>query len=68
MIWTVQSHKISFMVADASVPETLRLANINKAMSLLAVTSDDTVNLEIAITAKSLVPKLHLDYAPSSIL
>ncbi len=53
-----RSHKIPFMVADASVPETLRLANIHKASSLLAVTSDDTVNLEIAITAKSLVPKL----------
>lgn len=53
-----RSHKIPFVVADASVPETLRLANIHKAASLLAVTSDDTVNLEIAITAKSLVPQL----------
>ncbi|MEM9164013.1 MAG: NAD(P)-binding protein [Cyanobacteria bacterium P01_F01_bin.4] len=53
-----RSQKIPFFVADASVPETLNMANIDKAASVLAVTSDDTVNLEIAITAKSLAPCL----------
>jgi voltage-gated potassium channel Kch len=54
----VRSQQIPFLVADASVPETLRMANIHRASSLLAVTSDDMVNLEIAITAKSLEPRL----------
>ncbi|NEP16567.1 MAG: potassium channel protein [Leptolyngbya sp. SIO4C1] len=53
-----QSQKTPMLIADASVPATLRSANIQKAASLLAVTSDDTVNLEVAITAKSLVPRL----------
>lgn len=53
-----RSQKIPFFIADASVPESLNMANIQKAASVLAVTSDDTVNLEIAITAKSLAPHL----------
>ncbi|MEM8810604.1 MAG: NAD-binding protein, partial [Cyanobacteria bacterium P01_G01_bin.38] len=53
-----RSQKFPFLVADASVPETLNMANIRKAASVLAVTSDDMVNLEIAITAKSLAPRL----------
>lgn len=53
-----RARRVPLLVADASVPETLRLANIHRARSLLAVTSDDTVNLEIAITARSLAPRL----------
>ncbi|NET32646.1 MAG: potassium channel protein [Cyanothece sp. SIO1E1] len=54
----VRNQKIPFLIGDASVPDTLRIANIHKATSVLAVTSDDTINLEIAITAKSLEPHL----------
>jgi voltage-gated potassium channel Kch len=57
-IGVARSQRISVLLGDASVPETLRTANIKRAASLLAVTSDDTVNLEIAITAKSLEPRL----------
>lgn len=50
--------KIPVIIDDASLPETLNAANIATASALLAVTSQDTVNLEIALTAKSLMPKL----------
>ncbi len=53
-----RNQKIPFLIGDASVPDTLKAANIHKAASLLAVTSNDTVNLEIAIIAKSLAPRL----------
>ncbi|MEM9005386.1 MAG: NAD-binding protein [Cyanobacteria bacterium P01_F01_bin.86] len=50
--------KIPVINDDASLPETLNAANITTAAALLAVTSHDTANLEIALTAKSLMPKL----------
>ncbi|NER82343.1 MAG: potassium channel protein [Leptolyngbya sp. SIO1D8] len=50
--------KIAVMIDDASLPEALNAANIASASALIAVTSHDTANLEIALTAKSLVPKL----------
>ena len=53
-----RSLKIPVIVDDASLPETLNSANITTASALLAVTSDDMANLEIALTAKSLVPQL----------
>ncbi|MGK7891756.1 MAG: TrkA family potassium uptake protein [Leptolyngbyaceae cyanobacterium] len=55
---TARNHKIPVVIGDASVPETLKSVNIHKAKSLLAVTSNDMVNLEIAITAKSMEPRL----------
>ncbi|NEQ97203.1 MAG: potassium channel protein [Cyanothece sp. SIO2G6] len=55
---TARNHKIPFVIGDASVPETLKTVNIHKAKSLLAVTSNDMINLEIAITAKSMEPRL----------
>ena len=53
-----RNQKIPFILGDASLPDTLKAANIDKAVSLLAVTSNDTVNLQIAILAKSLAPRL----------
>lgn len=53
-----RSQKIPVLVGDATVPEILQMANVERAAALLAVTSDDTVNLEIAISAKSLAPGL----------
>ncbi len=50
--------KIPVIIDDASLPEALNAAHIHTAAALLAVTSHDTANLEIALTAKSLVPKL----------
>ncbi|MGF1521196.1 MAG: potassium channel family protein [Leptolyngbyaceae cyanobacterium] len=53
-----RSLNIPVIIDDASLPETLNAANIATAAALLVVTSHDTVNLEIALTARSLVPKL----------
>lgn len=43
---------------DASLPSTLESANLQSAAALIAVTSDDVSNLEIALTAKGLHSKL----------
>lgn len=53
-----KARQIPVIVGDASVTEMLLMANLEKAEALLAVTSDDATNLEIAITAKSIVPHL----------
>lgn len=55
---TVHALKIPVIHGDASMATTLEAANINRAEALLAVTSNDTVNLEIALTAKGIAPKL----------
>ncbi len=54
----VRSQGIPVIQEDASFSATLSAANVQRAAALLAVTSDDTVNLEIALSAKSLAPKL----------
>lgn len=55
---SIRALKVPVITGDASLPDTLNVANIATASALLAVTSYDTVNLEIALTAKSLAPKL----------
>jgi Trk K+ transport system NAD-binding subunit len=55
---TVRSMGIPVLQGDASLSATLKAANVHRAEALLAVTSDDTANLEIALSAKSLTPKL----------
>jgi len=55
---TAQSLKIPVIQGDANLTETLRAANVDRAEAIVAVTSDDTMNLEIALTAKALVAKL----------
>lgn len=57
-ISTVRSQKVSVILADASLPQTLKAANIERASALLAVTDVDMINLEIALTAKELSPKM----------
>lgn len=54
----VRSQGIPVIHGDASLSATLTAANIQKAEALLAVTSDDTANLQIALSAKNLTPKL----------
>jgi voltage-gated potassium channel Kch len=49
---------VPIVLEDASLSATLQAANINKAQALLAVTSNDMANVEIALTAKALAPKL----------
>jgi Trk K+ transport system NAD-binding subunit len=59
-ISTVRSQKVSVILADASLPQTLKAANIQSAIALLAVTDTDMSNLEIALTAKELKPKMSI--------
>jgi Trk K+ transport system NAD-binding subunit len=54
----VRAMGIPVIHGDASLSATLTAANVQRAEALLAVTSDDTINLEIALSAKSLVSKL----------
>ncbi|MGI0487931.1 NAD-binding protein [Pantanalinema rosaneae CENA516] len=55
---TVRSLKVPVIQGDASLPAILKAAHFEQSQGLLAVTSDDTANLEIALNAKSLNPKL----------
>ncbi|MCL1474483.1 potassium channel family protein [Argonema antarcticum] len=55
---TVRSSGVPVILGDASLSANLKAANLQKADALLAVTSDDMANLEIALTAKGIMPKL----------
>jgi voltage-gated potassium channel Kch len=54
----VRAQGIPVIQGEASLSATLTAANVERAEALLAVTSDDTANLQIALSTKSLVPKL----------
>lgn len=54
----VRSQRVPVILADAKLPMTLTTANIQRAAALLAVTSDDLTNLEIALTAREFRPNL----------
>ena len=53
-----RSMKVPVIQGDANLAATLQAAHISRAAALIAVTSDDAVNLEIALTAKGMAPKL----------
>jgi Trk K+ transport system NAD-binding subunit len=55
---TARALKIPVIQGDARLSSTLESARLCHADALLAVTSNDTANLEIALTAKGLAPKL----------
>jgi voltage-gated potassium channel Kch len=55
---TARSLGVPVILEDARLPDTLKAANINHAESILVVTSDDMVNVEIALTAKAISPKI----------
>ena len=55
---TARSWGVPLIIGDASLPATLKAANLDRAAALLAVTSNDTANLEIALNAKGLTPKV----------
>ncbi len=52
--------KIPVIQGQANQSSTLQMANITGARALLAVTGNDIANLEIALTAKDLVPHFPL--------
>ncbi|MGL5881529.1 MAG: potassium channel family protein, partial [Xenococcaceae cyanobacterium] len=49
---------VPIILEDASLSATLKTANIQRAAALITLTSNDTTNLEIALTAKALSPQL----------
>ncbi|MEN9519492.1 MAG: hypothetical protein RLZZ381_2080 [Cyanobacteriota bacterium] len=57
-IRAARSQGIPVFIEDASMPSSLKAVNVTKALSLIAVTSHDTTNLEISLTAKALAPYL----------
>ena len=48
--------RIPVILEDASISSTLKAVNVKDAASIIAVTSADTTNLEIALTAKAIAP------------
>jgi Trk K+ transport system NAD-binding subunit len=54
----VRSQKIPVIQGDTTLPTSLKAANLEHAQAVLAVTSTDTVNLETALNAKGLNPKV----------
>ncbi|RAQ41549.1 potassium channel protein [Arthrospira sp. O9.13F] len=59
-ISTVRSLRIPFVEGDASLSSILESVNVQQAEALLAVTSDDTANLEIALSARAIAPHLRM--------
>ena len=57
-VTTAREMSIPVILADASFRATLQRSNIDTATSVLAVTSDDATNLEIALKAKALAPNI----------
>ena len=55
-IHSARSKGIPVIIEDASISSSLKAVNIKRAISLIAVTSRDTTNLEISLTAKALAP------------
>ncbi len=54
----VRSLRVPVIIGDASLACTLQDAHIASARALIAVTSDDVANLEIALTAKGIAPRI----------
>ncbi|MEC4893053.1 MAG: NAD-binding protein [Oscillatoria sp. PMC 1051.18] len=57
-IHSARSLCVPVIIEDASLLSSLQAANLPKAEALLAVTSNDMVNVEIALCARAIVPKL----------
>jgi len=55
---TARGMGIPVILADASFRTTLQISNIDTANAVLAVTNNDAINLEIALKAKGLAPKI----------
>ncbi|WP_071189336.1 NAD-binding protein [Trichormus sp. NMC-1] len=55
---TARGMSIPVIIADASFRTTLQTSNIDTAAAVLAVTNNDATNLEIALKAKCLKPKI----------
>src|SRR4029077_19234708 len=49
-----RARNLPILVADAQLPEVLSQVRLDTARSIVVATSDDLVNLEIALTARTL--------------
>ena len=57
---TLRSMGVPVVFGDATLPETLTAAQIERARSLVAATDDDVADLLTAVTARSLHPDLRI--------
>ncbi len=57
---TADALKIPVVRGDASLSPTLESVNIKQAEALLAVSSNDMANLEIALSARALAPQIRV--------
>ncbi len=55
---SVRSLGIPIILEDATLAETLQAAHLEGANGIIVVTSNDMINVEIALTAKALIPKI----------
>jgi Trk K+ transport system NAD-binding subunit len=55
---TARSLGVPVIVEDARVCDTLKVANVQTAAALITVTSDDLIDLEIALTGRAIAPKV----------
>jgi Trk K+ transport system NAD-binding subunit len=55
---TARSLGVPIILEDARLEATLKAANIDRAEAIIVVTSDDLVNVEIALTAKAVAPRI----------
>ena len=53
----VKARKVPVIVADARMASTLQTVNAHQATAVIVVTSEDNINLEIALTVRSLSTK-----------
>lgn len=51
---------IPVIIEDGRLVSTLKAANIQRSQSLLVVSNSDMINVEIALTAKAITPKLSI--------
>jgi voltage-gated potassium channel Kch len=55
---TARGAGIPVIYADASFSATLKVANLDSAAAVLAVTGNDATNLEVALKAKAMTPEV----------
>jgi len=55
---SARSLGVPVIVDDATLPGVLKAANLETANALLMVTSNDLANMEIALTAKAIAPRI----------
>lgn len=55
---SARSLRVPVIIEEANLSTTLKSANVAKAAALLTVTSSDMINVEIALCAKAVNPKL----------